>query len=102
MKLRQRLALWLDPTPERIQHEQIELIVKAGRRCAHDLMHAASYIAAEEEQGLFHDQAHYWLTVFYPGGDGKDYRTRLHHEIERLHGLCLKNGIDPRDPDIPF
>lgn len=107
-RLRQKLALWLEPTPDRYLVEQLELVTKAARRCAHDLNHAAAdvYFAAgtrEISAKFWQDRADMWRRVFYPGNDGKNYRHRLHAELERLEQLCRDHGIDPTDPDsIPF
>jgi hypothetical protein len=103
--LRKRLATMLDPTPERIERELFELTVKAGRRCAHDFEHCSEdigrvspYMTSSE----WNARAREWLRIFYPGGGPKDYRARLHYEIDRLTALLERNGIDPRDSDIPF
>ena len=105
MNWRQRLALWLDPVPERVNREQLELVVKAGRRCAHDLAHAASDVVyspypKDERSKFWAERARHWEEVFYPGDDGKNYRSRLHREIARLEQLCRDNGIDP--DELPF
>lgn len=100
-----------DDAPEKFCQEQLELITKAGRRCAYDLLHAASCIRNEREAKIFHERAYMWLNVFNPGDDGKNYRHRLHREIEiledhvaELQQLCAKHGIDhtKTGPDIPF
>lgn len=98
------------PHAERFSQVQLELMTKAGRRCAYDLRHAASCIHDPAEQQLFHDRAYMWLNVFNPGSDGKNYRHRLHIEIDRLEtrieklvALCEAAGIDVHsDQDIPF
>ena len=91
--------------------EQYVLILKAARRCAYDLGHASSEIKHNDNFGsdFYWEQHEGWLDIFSPTG-AKDYRHKLHqqidnreYEIERLKKLCVKNGIDPEDPDaIPF
>lgn len=98
-------------TAEDFSKEQLELVTKAGRRCAHDLAHAASMIKEPAEQEMFHERAYMWLAVFYPGSDGKNYRSRLHRQldeqqvyIERLEDLLEKAQIEHKhlDPRMPF
>lgn len=98
-------------TPEDLHYEQVELIVLAARRCTHDLEHATSYIAPGEEHDLFRERVHMWRKVFYPAGDGKNYRHRLHYEIDelsayadRLEAELEKHGIKHNcgDPRVPF
>ncbi len=91
--------------PPQAQRELLELMVKAGRRCAHDLAHAVSLIGMREpprELAVeFHRRAQQWREVFYPDDGPKNYRARLHAEIERLQDrvdelekLCAEHGID--------
>lgn len=101
-----------DYTPEGAIKEQLSLIVKAARRCAYDLRHAADMIPFEDTfSKVFRDRADHWLTVFNPADDGKNYRHRLHYdildlesEVERLKKLCEAHGISHIDVnrDIPF
>jgi len=86
-----------------------ELIVKAARRCAYDLKHAANDLSFTKEP--FADEylarADMWLDIFAPGGD-KNYRHRLHRDISLLEmqigtyqKLLADHGIE--DPGtIPF
>ncbi|MFK4705933.1 hypothetical protein ABIC83_002772 [Roseateles asaccharophilus] len=91
-------------------HETLELTVKAGRRCAHDLDHAADEIRDAEQREFFRQRARMWLAIFYPDKGPKNYRAELHLTISRLEGqvarlrsLCDEHGIDHNDPDgIPF
>jgi hypothetical protein len=101
------------------------LLVKAGRRCAYDLKHAASSIhcaslgenkAARLERGskdssFYHDRSYYWLGVFNPADDGKSYRDKLHHsiwdlesKIEEYKKLLKAHGIEDgiSADEIPF
>lgn len=114
--LRQRIAAWLDPEREDvvILREQLQLAIKAGRRCAHDLDHAADLMGlptmAAEYSKQYRERAGMWAAIFYADGGIKDYRHRLHHdiwklerEIDRLKEACEAADIDPTDPDgIPF
>lgn len=118
MTLAQRIAAWLDPSPVRIQREMFELIVKAGRRCAHDLAHCSSdvlYAAnrpehSVEQSRMWHAQARHWETIFYTENGAKDYHAKLamrvdkaERTIERLREHCRKHGIiEWLDDDIPF
>ena len=80
-------------SPEAAQRELYELIVKAGRRCAHDLAHCADLIPTELNTDLgskfFHERAKMWLDVFYME-DGKNYRHKLHHIINDYENLVDK------------
>lgn len=103
-----------DYTPLDAQNELMELIVKAGRRCAYDLRHAADFIPASEAEfrDIMYARAAHWLKVFNPGDDHKNYRHHLHMVImnrdaliEQLIKRCEDNGInveDLKDSDIPF
>lgn len=109
MGWRQRLATWLDPTPERLSRDLYDLVLKSARRCAHDLDHCASDIGVSSPYmtaAQWHDHARVWLRVFYPDGGPKDYMARICREYEtalnKLTALCRKNGVDPNDGDLPF
>lgn len=102
------------------------LLIKAGRRCAYDLKHAAGSIfyscpreawetqgnRAKEDYEIYERRAHMWLDIFNPADDGKQYRDRLHHTIddaERKLEIAIEllktNGIEiPEtiDSGIPF
>jgi hypothetical protein len=107
MRIRKRIASWLDPMPERLHAEQVELLVKAARRCAHDLAHAGSdvYYTPYDKKArakFWAERAQMWLDMFYPGNDGKNYRHKLYSDIENLEQqveelkrVCLEHGIDP-------
>jgi hypothetical protein len=99
-------------TPLNVLLEEHTLLIKAARRCAHDLAHAADCIDRNgnwaEFNKIFRKNAEMWLGIFNPTGP-KDYRHRLHHEIhslefrvERLREFCEKNGLDPNVVDDPF
>lgn len=100
-------------TPEAAQHELMEVLVKAGRRCAYDLRHAADYISDNKElRDMMYHRASHWIGVFNPGNDQKNYRQELHsiienreRIIEKLKERCKEHGLDVSDltdSDIPF
>jgi hypothetical protein len=93
-----------------------EMLIKAGRRCAYDLAHAASYISTQGDPTdtsfyeIFQERSDHWKGVFNPTNVGKDYynaaqveHARLEREIVRLKQVCQAAGIDYRDPErYPF
>lgn len=90
--------------------EQYALILKAARRCAYDLAHASSDLwFATRKENIYHERHQMWLEIFEPTG-AKDYRHKLHleidnleYEIKRLQKVCTENNIDFVDQDaIPF
>ncbi len=93
--------------------EQLELTTKAARRCAHDLQHCASDVwhclDRNKQCEFWHERAQFWQSVFYPDRGPKNYRAKLHTEIddlycqlERLRKLLAEHGIDDPTQDIPF
>lgn len=100
----------LAPQPIEGQAELLRLMVKAGRRCAHDLAHAADDVSDRESAAMWRERARMWIGLFYPDGGPKDYRDELHRDIararaeaQRLRALCIEHGIDPTDPGgTPF
>lgn len=92
-----------------VQNEMIELVCKAGRRCCYDLAHAVSLLP-ESEYDYWKAREVGWRTLFESGTEVKDYRHRLHlevdrllREVEKLQKLLVENGIElPDNPDIPF
>lgn len=91
-----------------ILRETLELVVKAGRRCTHDLAHAVDCISDKTEQQMFQERVAVWHAVFYQDGGPKDYRHRLHQdisrlecEVKRLKRRCTQHGINP-DDELPF
>lgn len=98
-------------TPEQAQRELNDLLVKSGRRCAYDLRHAADLIVDGEMSKMFYERSQYWLGIFNPGNDQKNYRHRLYNTIEelelriaKLQERCEDNGINIDDlkDDFPF
>ena len=103
--------------------EQYTLVLKAARRSAYDLRHAAINLHMADsfdkeelrEYALrYEERAEHWLDIFAPDG-GKDYRHNLHQEIwkaenkvTKLIQLCKDNGVevpygyDVGEDDIPF
>ena len=63
--------------------EQYTLVLKAARRCAYDLGHAASECKDRDMGKLYHARHNMWLEIFSPTG-GKDYRHDLHRQIAQL------------------
>lgn len=100
-------------TPEAAQRELMDVLVKAGRRCAYDLRHAADFMDSNRElqKTMYHRAAH-WISVFNPGKEQKNYRQELHEIIrnrediiEKIKARCKQHGIDISDltdSDIPF
>lgn len=64
--------------------ELLELITKAGRRCAYDLLHASADQRTPEKSQYYYDRGHYWGTIFNPADGGTDYRHDLHRHISDL------------------
>lgn len=96
----------LEYTPEEVQAELMELLIKGARRCAYDLRHAADDIGGT----FWHSRADMWIGIFDPARGLKDYRTRLHHTImeqsatiEGLRELCRSKGVEMGNLDeFPF
>ena len=82
------------PTPAEdpiaLQKEIHRLIVKAGRRCAYDLLHAAGTQKDAAEGEIYERRARMWLGIFNPADEGKSYRDRLHMDIMQLEGQVEK------------
>ena len=112
--IRTLALLWRQRNTPRAELVEINrLLVKAGRRCAYDLRHAADELSASGANDCaarYYDRASDWLSVFNPADDGKNYRDELHEEIgslvaeiKRLKQLCRDNDIDPTNPKkLPF
>ena len=112
--------------PDSELRELNRLLVKAGRRSAYDLKHAANDLHVMsnllkqygyenerrlEEHNFYLDRACMWLAIFSPADDGKSYRDRLHQRIYDLEMLIEKyqkllNELGIEDPiradEIPF
>ena len=99
-------------TPQDAQNEYIEILVKAGRRCAYDLRHAADEIASPIYRTKMYERADLWLKVFNPADDHKNYRHHLHdvigeleRQIDKLVARCAEHNVDVSDiikDDLPF
>ena len=63
----------------------LELYIKAGRRCAYDLDHASGEIRFPVMgEDFYAERAKYWLDVFNPCHDHKNYVNRFQIEIRHL------------------
>jgi hypothetical protein len=104
-----------DYSPEEAQRELMELVIKAGRRCAYDLKHAANAMPLNDDMfghKFYHQRADMWLKVFDPVDMGKNYKHELHHVIyaqdyviEKYRELVKKHGIENEanfDEQLPF
>ena len=94
-------------TPRYEMLDQYTLVLKAARRCAYDLRHAADGVKDTEEAKIYHERAYMWQEIFSPTG-GKDYRHRMHQEIfslecdvARLMKILKENGIEA-EKEFPF
>lgn len=81
--------------------EILELTIRAARRCAYDLKHAAEMVKDKYFTDIFRDNAQHYVKLFQSGNECKDYRHRLHrtiseHEItiERLRKVLEENKIE--------
>lgn len=107
------LLLWVyRQTPQKAFMETHVLVLKAARRCAYDLKHAAGQLSHKDPElsKHFYSRARMWLNIFQPTG-GKDYRHELHSELSQLEtklsvvrDILKKHGIeDPTaEDDISF
>jgi len=68
--------------PEDGLAETLAITVRCARRCAYDLAHAADFIPAGEWERLYQARARHWQQLFSSGASMKDYRLRLHDDIE--------------------
>ena len=88
------------------------VIIRAARRCAYDLGHAAGEIKDPDTQKIFWDRHYMWLNVFNPVNGGKDYRDELHrrisfleHRVDAFIKLCENSKVDYSEitiNDLPF
>lgn len=87
--------------------EAHNILIRAARRCAYDLRHAAALIDKDHWSDLkqhLRRNAEHWVALFQSGNSVKDYQIQLHHEIEirdrkilELKNLLRENGIDPQE-----
>ncbi len=90
--------------------EEHDLLIRAARRCAYDLGHAASDVKDPIFSQMYHDAHYHWLDIFEKGGEGgKHYRHRLHGEISRLEfqikkirEILKENNLEDPTKEIPF
>lgn len=101
-----------DYSPEEVQRELFDLILKVARRCAYDLAHAADEIGMNSTSELFRERARMWIEIF-EGDGGKKYRHELHDEIfnrdiviDQYRKLVEKHGLleeaEKFDERLPF
>jgi len=90
-------------------------LVRLARRCAYDLRHTVDAIPQDHfmiARLRMNEAANYWTSLFAKGNPGKDYRLKMHSEIEdlrkrndKLLKLCRDNNVDVTSvigADIPF
>lgn len=97
--------------------ETHEIMIKCARRCAYDLGHAISLMHMDKNDWRrpIYDQLQanqeHWIGLFRSGNTMKDYRIKLHNDIDnrdaeiaRLRAIIEAHGIDGAytDDDIPF
>jgi len=90
--------------PDATLREQLRLVIKAARRCSHDLEHCSDGVAKQEDREHWRARAQMWQAIFYPDDGPKDYRDELHRKIwsleferDRLRALVKAHGIDDVD-----
>ncbi len=78
-----------------------EILIRAARRCAYDLCHAADYIPSDEFVAAeLRERGQHWAELFAKGNPGKDYRNQLHHRINELATALEKaNDYCKKNPD---
>lgn len=92
-----------------IQKELLELTIKAGRRLMHDFYHLLSEVPDNNQfKKVYTERAEMWKTIFYSDDGPKNYRARLHLDLDnlemennRLKRLLKAHKIDP-DEKYPF
>ncbi|MEG0868723.1 MAG: hypothetical protein RSD49_17510 [Hafnia sp.] len=77
----------------------LEIAIKSGRRCAHDMAHCESYMDTNVMSSKIGRQACAWRNVFYSSQETKSYLNKHHRrimknsvEISRLTRLLEKHG----------
>lgn len=111
------LRRWVgEPTPEDGLAETLEITIRCARRCAYDLSHAADMIPSDIShlygpwRKRMQSKADYWQSLFSSGASMKDYRLRLHrdlderdHKIERLRSELIALGHSGwLENEVPF
>lgn len=117
MMIARLLRRWVgEPTPEDGLAETLAITVRCARRCAYDLSHAADMIPDDLShfygpwRKRMQDKADYWQSLFSSGASMKDYRLRLHrdlderdHKIEKLRARLVELGHSQwLDEEVPF
>lgn len=77
----------------------LEIAIKAGRRCTHDMAHCVSYLESDAVRSHAQAQSSAWRNVFYSSQENKMYLNKHHRqimthdmEISRLTRLLEKHG----------
>lgn len=77
----------------------LEIAIKAGRRCTHDMDHCVSYLKADAARSHAQAQSTAWRNVFYSSQEYKMYLNKHHRqimahdtEISRLTRLLERHG----------
>lgn len=103
-----------EPTPEDGLAETLAITIRCARRCAYDLAHAADFIPETGFQRQwgerYRDRAAHWQQLFSNGASVKDYRLKLHSEIDDKAATIEKLRAELRalghsgfhDREIPF
>ena len=105
-----------EPTPEDGLAETLAITIRCARRCAYDLSHAADMIPYEPGHFFapwhkrMQDKASHWQSLFSSGASMKDYRLKLHQEIDRQEEVIRKLRLklvecgqsEWLDDEVPF
>ncbi len=102
-------------TPHHDLAEQHEMFIRFARRCAYDFAHAVDFLPRDHwicTDLRMHERPQYWLTLFKAGNPSKDYRLKIHGEIDKLNAhvaalekFCDEKGLMNERPhlnDMPF
>ena len=109
--IKRLLRRWLDVSqPEDGLAETLAITVRCARRCAYDLAHAADFVRDPQWERIYVERATHWQRLFSSGASMKDYRLRLHSQIdeqevliERLRAaLKVATGSEYLPDEVPF
>lgn len=101
--------------PEDGLAETLAITIRCARRCAYDLSHAADLLPDDKSlagsfKPHFAAKADHWQGLFSSGASMKDYRLRLHSDldeqvrlVERLRAELKRLGHSGfLDNEVPF